>query len=147
MDLEYMRMAYEIAGESHCMRRKVGSVLVSESNQYVLKAVNDPMPQKEICERLGCLRELKKIKSGTQLDICRCIHSETNLIIQCALRKISPQNATLYSTLFPCHTCAKILAAAGIKRIVYAEPYPDNAALEILNCAQIKIEQLKIVAD
>ena len=29
------------------------------------------------------------------------------------------EGATVYVTLFPCHECAKFLAQAGIKRVVY----------------------------
>ncbi|HRZ83985.1 MAG TPA: hypothetical protein P5069_16180, partial [Candidatus Hydrogenedentes bacterium] len=38
--------------------------------------------------------------------------------------------ATLYSTTFPCHNCAKHIIAAGITRVVYIEPYPKSRALK-----------------
>jgi cytidine/deoxycytidylate deaminase-like protein len=38
------------------------------------------------------------------------------------------RGATLYCTTFPCHTCAKHLAAAGIARVVFVEPYPKSKA-------------------
>ena len=30
----------------------------------------------------------------------------------------------MYVTTFPCHNCAKHIIAAGIRRVVYLEPYP-----------------------
>lgn len=36
----------------------------------------------------------------------------------------------MYVTTFPCHNCAKHIIAAGIKRVVYIEPYPKSKALE-----------------
>ena len=37
-------------------------------------------------------------------------------------------DATLYSTTFPCHLCAKHIVAAGIDRVVFLEPYPKSYA-------------------
>ncbi len=53
-------------------------------------------------------------------------------LIACARTGTNPRNGNLYTTLFPCHTCAKHIIAAGIKRVVYIEPYPKSLALELL---------------
>lgn len=37
----------------------------------------------------------------------------------------------MYCTTFPCHNCAKHIVAAGLKRVVYVEPYPKSKALEL----------------
>lgn len=34
----------------------------------------------------------------------------------------------MYVTTFPCHNCAKHIIAAGVKRVVYIEPYPKSKA-------------------
>ena len=34
----------------------------------------------------------------------------------------------MYVTTFPCHNCAKHIIAAGIRRVVYLEPYPKSRA-------------------
>ena len=49
-------------------------------------------------------------------------------LLNCARNNISCRNATLYATTFPCHNCAKHIIAAGIKRVVYIEPYPKSKA-------------------
>ena len=36
----------------------------------------------------------------------------------------------MYMTTFPCHNFAKHIIAAGIKKVVYIEPYPKSKALE-----------------
>lgn len=38
------------------------------------------------------------------------------------------RGATLYTTTFPCHLCAKHIIAAGLDRVVYVEPYPKSKA-------------------
>jgi cytidine deaminase len=43
-----------------------------------------------------------------------------------ALRGISVRDGTMYVTTFPCHLCAPHIVAAGIKRVVYIEPYPKS---------------------
>ena len=55
----------------------------------------------------------------------------------CELRRntLSTVGATLYSTTFPCHNCAKHIIAAGIKRVVYVEPYPKSKTLDFHNDA------------
>lgn len=41
------------------------------------------------------------------------------------------REATLYSTTYPCHGCAKHIVAAGISEVVYYEPYPKSRALAL----------------
>ena len=36
----------------------------------------------------------------------------------------------MYATTFPCHNCAKHIIAAGIKKVIYIEPYPKSKALD-----------------
>jgi len=60
----------------------------------------------------------------------RVVHAEMEAILACARNQTCPQGATLYCTTFPCHNCAKHIVAAGIKRVVYVEPYPKSKALE-----------------
>lgn len=50
----------------------------------------------------------------------RVIHAEVNAIARCARRGVSTDGATLYVTHFPCNKtgCARIVIAAGIKRVV-----------------------------
>lgn len=36
----------------------------------------------------------------------------------------------MYATTFPCHNCAKHIIAAGIKKVIYIEPYPKSKAID-----------------
>lgn len=60
----------------------------------------------------------------------RVVHAEMDALLTCARNNISCRGATLYTTTYPCHNCAKHLIAAGIRRVVYVEPYPKSKALE-----------------
>lgn len=81
---------------------------------------------------------LKEVREGLShsilLDITefgRPVHAEMEAILSCARIGISPKMGTLYCTTFPCHNCAKHIVAAGIKRVVYVEPYPKSKAEEL----------------
>lgn len=60
----------------------------------------------------------------------RVVHAEMEALLGCARNDTSSREATLYCTAFPCHNCAKHIIAAGIKRVVFVEPYPKSKALD-----------------
>ncbi len=77
---------------------------------------------------------LKQLLSNSSLrdltEYGRVVHAEMEALLSCARNGRSTVGATLYCTTFPCHNCAKHIVAAGIKRVVYVEPYPKSKALE-----------------
>ena len=46
---------------------------------------------------------------------------------------------TIYCTHQPCLTCAKMVVNAGLVRIVYAAPYPDPVAEQLLQDASVEL--------
>ena len=83
---------------------------------------------------------LNEVKEGLShsllLDITefgRPVHAEMEALLSCARKGVSPRMGTLYCTTFPCHNCAKHIVAAGIKKVVYVEPYPKSKARELHN--------------
>lgn len=65
------------------------------------------------------------------LEFGRMVHAEMAALIDGARRGLSVSGATLYSTTFPCHSCARHIVAAGIRRVVYVEPYPKSMARDL----------------
>lgn len=61
----------------------------------------------------------------------RAVHAEMDALLTCARIGVSPVGATLYTTTFPCHNCTRHIIAAGIRRVVYIEPYPKSRAMEL----------------
>jgi deoxycytidylate deaminase len=77
---------------------------------------------------------LHRLRLGRLYDLTefgRAVHAEMEAIISCARNGISLRNGTLYVTTFPCHNCAKHIIDAGLKRVLYIEPYPKSRALEL----------------
>jgi deoxycytidylate deaminase len=83
------------------------------------------------------LKEGKRLFRGSPIfdltEYGRDVHAEMEALLSCARIGVSPRGGTLYSTTFPCHNCAKHIVAAGIKRVVYVEPYPKSKARELLS--------------
>jgi cytidine deaminase len=52
-------------------------------------------------------------------------------LFSCARGGIDTIGTTLFSTTFPCHNCAKHIVTAGVKRVVYIEPYEKSQALDL----------------
>jgi len=59
----------------------------------------------------------------------RAVHAEMSALMSAVRVGTSVKGATLYCTTFPCHNCAKHIAAAGIARVVFVEPYPKSKAM------------------
>ena len=59
-------------------------------------------------------------------------------LLFCARNTVDTRRATLYTTTFPCHNCAKHIIAAGIARVVYVEPYPKSKAMEFHGDALVR---------
>jgi cytidine deaminase len=65
------------------------------------------------------------------IEFGRIIHAEMSAITDSARKGVSVEDGTLFCTTFPCHLCAKHIVAAGIKRVVFLEPYPKSYASEL----------------
>jgi len=66
---------------------------------------------------------------GSLIEYSRAIHAEMEAILNLARTEgASTHGATLYSTTYPCHNCARHIIASGIDRVVYIEPYEKSLA-------------------
>jgi dCMP deaminase len=134
-DEYFMELAQVISKRSTCLRRSVGALIV-KNKQIIATGYNGAPKGMEHCDVTGCLREKLNVPSGTRHELCRGIHAEQNAVIQAAVNGVSTEGGTLYCTHQPCVVCTKILINAGIKRVVYANPYPDKLAEEMMKDAK-----------
>ena len=65
------------------------------------------------------------------IEYGRMVHAEMNAITDAARSRKSTQDTTLYCTTMPCHLCTKLVIAAGVKRVVYVQPYPKSLVEEL----------------
>jgi len=140
-DKRFINLAFEIASWSSCYQdnRKVGAVIVRDKRILTTGYNGAPAGLESCVDKGECMRRVLNIPSGTKHELCYAIHAEQNAVIQAAKMGVSIDGATLYCTHQPCAICSKILINAGIKKIIYKEPYPDEFALKLLNEAKVTL--------
>ena len=138
-DEYFMEIAELVKTLSTCLRRNVGALIVKD-NRIISTGYNGPPSGIDHCEDLGgCYREMLHVPSGERHELCRALHAEQNAIIQAAKFGVSTEGGTLYVTHQPCIICAKMIINSGIKKVIYGNPYPDEAAMKMLTDAHIEM--------
>ena len=74
---------------------------------------------------------MKGAQFTSTIDFVRAVHAEMTVITDAARHGVPTKDCVLYTTTFPCHDCAKHIVAAGIKRVVYLEPYAKSLVGEL----------------
>ena len=129
-DKAYLKMALEWGKLSHCKRKQVGALIVKD-RMIISDGFNGTPTGFDNC----CEDE----NGATKWEV---LHAEANAILKVASSTQSAKNATLYITLSPCTQCSKLIHQAGIKRVVYANAYKDDAGIKFLKKAGIEIINL-----
>jgi len=136
LDQTYMRMAEELAELSYAERRKVGCLIV-KNTQIISEGFNGtPAGFDNSCEYYDHLDEIH-----TKPEV---LHAESNAIAKLARSTNSSSESTLYVTLAPCYECSKLIIQAGIKRVVYKERYHSVLGLNLLEKAKVKHERINV---
>jgi dCMP deaminase len=99
------------------------------------------------CIDAGCMRERLNIASGERHELCRGLHAEQNAIIQAAYHGVSINGADVYSTHLPCSICMKMIINAGIEKVLYADGYPDELSLELIDESGILVKKVNPIGD
>src|SRR6185295_11943502 len=101
-----------VSTRATCDRGKCATIIVKDrhilSTGYVGAAPGLPH-----CDDVGHLYRTVTHTDGTQKQHCiRTVHAEANAIAQAAKFGAAVDDARLYSTMFPCFDCAKLIVAA-----------------------------------
>ncbi len=66
------------------------------------------------------------------IEFSRSVHAEMDAIVSLArIGGVGLQGATLYTTTYPCHNCARHIVASGIMKVFYIEPYEKSLARDL----------------
>jgi dCMP deaminase len=129
-DEYFMKIAKEVATRSTCDRKFVGSVIVRD-RMILSTGYNGSIRGMPHCTEEGHMMEN---------DHCvATIHSEANAIIQAARNGVDITQTTIYVTASPCWSCFKMIANAGIKKIVYGEFYRDQRIFDVAKKLEIEL--------
>ncbi len=75
---------------------------------------------------------LKKTRVKSLIEFSRAVHAEMDALLTLVRSgTILGEGATLYSTTYPCHSCARHIVAAGVSQVVYLEPYSKSLAIDL----------------
>lgn len=139
----YMNIAIDVSKRGTCTRRQIGSVVVN-GDEIKSTGYNGNPRGLPHCDEIGCIRDEQNIPSGERSEVCTGVHAEQNALLQAGK---GANGATLYSTIVPCNTCAKMIINAGIQRVVYLDDYPERMGLDLLNEAKIPVEKMELGKD
>ncbi len=103
-------------------RKEILDIIQEISNDCVKAKIPN-----EIITKVISVLEKSSVRDLTEFG--RVVHAEMEALLSCARNGISTRGATIYCTTFPCHNCAKHIIAAGIKRVVFIEPYFKSKAI------------------
>lgn len=119
LDKVFINIAKETSTLSHCVRSKVGAVLVKDGNIISFGYNGTPSGMDNCCEE-------------DNVTLKHVIHAECNAILKAAKTGNSVDGSTLYLTLSPCLDCSKLILQSGIKRVVYLNEYRNLEGVNFL---------------
>jgi len=87
----------------------------------------------DLVKRGANYTDIRALLAGTEVDslteFSRSIHAEMEAILAVAREgRHSLVGATLYTSTYPCHSCARHIVASGIKSVIYIQPYAKSLA-------------------
>jgi deoxycytidylate deaminase len=124
---------------NHCQHKHKGFV----------KICKNPSCRREIdfvlkCKKEDCGQNIfdlylpgGKDSPGKLLDMCRALHAEETALLTLSRNNHSNGDIVLFSTTQPCVLCSNKIVAAGIKRVVYSEPYPMQGSLDVFSNGKV----------
>ncbi|MCP3100399.1 cytidine/deoxycytidylate deaminase family protein [Myxococcus sp. K15C18031901] len=128
-DQYFMDIAKQVATRATCDRKHVGAVIV-RGRTILSSGYNGSIRGLPHCDDVGHMME-----NG---HCVATVHAEANAIIQAATNGVGIDGATIYTTASPCWPCFKLIANAGLVRIVFGEFYRDPRIFEV--ASQLKLE-------
>jgi len=141
----YMDLAAKLALRSHCVKAQVGAVLTKDT-RIISLGYNGPPAGTHNCDlewpEVGCARDSKGSCS-------LALHAEQNAILYAAKNNVSMADATLYVTLSPCISCARVIYTTGIKKVYFKDSYakfkgiPSDEGVDFLRRFGVEVIEYK----
>ena len=132
-----MNIAREVATRSTCSRKHVGAVIVR--NKTILSTgYNGSIRGLPHCDDVGHMME-----DG---HCVRTVHAEANAIVQAAKNGTTIERAGIYVTASPCWSCFRLIANAGIDRILFGELYRDERIYDMSQAVGIELVDMSSTA-
>lgn len=98
---------------------KVGCIILGDSFQVLASGWNGA-PR-------GCNADEDDRLVKRESRLCWTVHAESNAVANAALSGVKLEGGVAITTYMPCMACAKLLAQAGISKVLCPEPTPADA--------------------
>jgi len=128
-----MSIARVVATRSTCDRKHVGAVIVRD-RIILATGYNGSIRGLPHCDDAGHL-----MQDG---HCVRTVHAEANAIAQAARAGVRIESGSIYVTASPCFGCFKLVANAGLTRIVFGEFYRDELIFEFAKALKLDLVHL-----
>ena len=132
-DVYFMDIAKVVATRATCDRKHVGAV-ITRDRSILATGYNGSIRGLGHCDEEGHLME-----DG---HCVRTVHAEANAIVQAARNGVRLEGAMIYVTASPCWGCFRLIANAGITRVVYGEFYRDVKVFDVASKLGIELVSL-----
>lgn len=132
-DEYFMAIARQVATRSTCDRKHVGAVVVRD-RMLLTTGYNGSIRGLPHCDEVGHL-----MQDG---HCVRTTHAEANALVQAARNGVRVEGGGIYVTASPCFSCFKLIANAGLTRIVFGEFYRDERIFDFSRDLGIELQHL-----
>ena len=140
-DKKIIKQSFEESHKSPDWWRQIGAIIV-KNEKVLFMGHNRPFPSEDYSLNVfGDPRS--NFDAGEHIELSKFIHAESSLIAQAARQGTKLEGASIYVTTFPCPVCAKLIAAAGLKRVYYAKGYSLLDAEDVFRTNNIEIILVK----
>jgi len=122
--------------DNRCWNIQGGTCFNDKEKQLTAEVVVSDLIEAELIKSVDREKAVKHVTKSSKLksliEFSRSVHAEMLAIIagsQTAGQRV--KGGKLYCTTYPCHACARLIIAAGIKEVYYIEPYRKSLALKL----------------
>jgi dCMP deaminase len=137
----YLSIATIVSLRSTCLRTKVGACMVKDNRIVSIGYSGNPSGLKHCSDKSEsdfiCYKVINNISRGSGEEFCTGLHAEANCILNSSTQ--DRIGAVLYSTHFPCSSCAKLIVQSKISEVHYIHEYPDFISSKMFEKASIRL--------
>lgn len=114
-------------GDRKCINDTNKNERFNELETQIVNSINVEGPERDTIRKV-----IRRSAFKEATEYCRAVHAEMEALLSVSRNPSSSTvGAAMYATTQPCHNCTKHLICAGLKKVVYIEPYPKSLAVEL----------------
>jgi deoxycytidylate deaminase len=122
--------------DNRCWNLEGGVCFNDREKKLTAEVVVSDLIEAGLIDRTNKATAIQRVSNSSKLrnliEFSRSVHAESLAIItgsQTAGERV--KGGKLYCTTYPCHACARLIIAAGIKEVYYIEPYRKSLAIKL----------------